>query len=102
MDMSETKQSTLWVFTDSPNLPLYGLFENCTDEISKNGATSFPVITLDSSGVKLKLSKWRTEVADCVRQYGKDSDQWKGKLVQVTKDEKKGKLVLKPVEEKIQ
>lgn len=102
MDMSEKKQDTQWVFMDSEILPLHGLFEDCKDEVSKNGATSFPVITLDSAGVKLKLSKWRTEYSACTKAYGSNSNDWKGKLFKVTKDEKKGKLVLSPVEEYIQ
>jgi len=102
MDMADKKQETLWIFPDSENLPIFGIFEDCKLEVSKTGAVQFPVITLDSTGVKVKLSKWRTEVQDCIVKYGKDSELWKGKLFQVVKNEKTKRIELKPVEENIQ
>jgi hypothetical protein len=101
MDMEERKQETLWIFPDSANLPIFGIFEDCKTEISKNGSVSFPVITLDNAGTKIKLSKWRTDVLPCVVKYGKNSDDWKGKLFQVSLNERLKKIELKPLEQEI-
>lgn len=101
MDMAEKKQEVKWVFDDTENLPFFGLFEKCEMEISKNGATQYPVITLDSTGVKIKLSKWRTDVTACVVAWGKDSENWKGELCQVARNDRTKKIELRPVEENI-
>lgn len=97
MDMSDKPKDVLWIFPDGQNVPATGLFEDCKDEISKNGSVSFPVIILDNAGQKIKVSRWKVDVQACIVKYGKDSEKWKGKLLQLILNNK-GKLVLEPTE----
>lgn len=100
MDMSVKTTNEIWLFPDSPSLPQSGYFEDCKLEISKNGSTQFPVITLDNAGQKIKLSGYRVNTETCLKKYGKDSDGWKGKLFIVSAVN--GKLFMHPAESDIQ
>lgn len=100
MDMTGKKRDTVWLFNDdqtAKSLPLTATFVDCAEEISKDGASKFPVITVESAGTKYKLSQWRTECDGCIGRWGKDSDLWKGKLVTVDIN-RKGKFTLTPAE----
>lgn len=100
MDMTPEKKEILWVFDDNDSLPMPGQYVKCEIEMSQSG-TKYPVITLDNTGQKIKLSMWRTDLSECIKAYGKDDAAWVGKWFNVSKNPKKKGLVLSPMEAKI-
>lgn len=97
MDMNEKQSKSIWVFADTPGLPFNAVFIDCKNEIAKSGSVEFPVINLEATSGNVKLSKWKTEVIDCVNKWGSNSENWKGKDVIVNLNNK-GKLSLKPAQ----
>lgn len=98
MDMT-AKKDVVWLFADSPGLPLAAQFLSCENEKSKQGA-EYPVITLESAGTKFKVSSWKTDSSACAVKWGKKSEDWAGKNVSLSLD-KKERFVLKPSEEEL-
>lgn len=102
MDMGEKKEKPLWLFTDNASdlLPLPAVFIDCKQEISKNGANQFPVITLDSAGQLYKVSRWKTDCSACVAAWGVKSEEWIGKQVSLRMTDK-GAFLLTPMQEEL-
>lgn len=53
---SKTEAKEQWVFPDSVNLPIIGLFKGISKEISKNGATEFFLLKLENAGTTFKIT----------------------------------------------
>lgn len=97
----KTSDKPLWIFPDTQGLPMQGQFIDCVDEISSKTASSFPVIKLDDAGRVLIVSKWKTDYKACIKKYGGDSDNWKGKMFEINKHPTNKGLILLPIEEDI-
>lgn len=101
LSKDDDRKKPIWIFPDSP-LPVLATFADCKMEISKTGANSFPVITMENTTDKItyKLSGWKCNTKELEKKTGKDdTDAWKGILCNVML--KDGKITLVPVEENI-
>ena len=101
---SKTEAKEQWVFPDSVNLPITGLFKGISKEISKTGSAEFFLLKLENAGTTFKCTLGFSEkqvakkinMQAVIEKYPKQEDVI-DKYVRLSLEN--GMFILKPVEE---
>lgn len=104
---SKQQPKEQWVFPDSVNLPLTGLFKGISKEISKNGSTEFFCLKLDNAGITYKVTLGfspkqilkKIDMSKVINKYPKIEDAV-DKYLKISVENQM--FVLTPVEENLQ
>jgi hypothetical protein len=100
MDVSKyIKEKNTWIFDDTFNEEVLGLFVDAK-AWKTNGGKDTDVFVFCIEGTNYLIMPFKIDYTDLVEIYGTDTDKWKNKGFYMSKN-KKGKYVLKALEEKV-